>query len=122
MMTRAIPVGFAAAMLMVAAAGGALAAASDTIFIPNGGSDHGAQRRAGSHFSIVAANLARRCTDLSSQFNHAVAQGAGAAKSAGALPDYRQGVALCEQGRRQQGIDTLEAALREIGVIPHVTY
>jgi len=111
------------AVAMFAAAAPAAASPSDPFFIPNTGHDQDAQqRRAGGHYSIVVANLTRRCTDLSSQFNQALAHTADSAVTRGAMPDYRQGVALCDQGQRMQGVDTLEAALKEIGAIPRITY
>src|SRR5262245_43495496 len=105
-------VGLAAAIAIGATAAGAPAAPTNSLFIPN---DHDQLHRhmGGSHYSIVDANLVRRCTDLSSQFNQAIARNPGSAMAKGAMPDYRAGVALCDGGSRTQGIDTLEAALKE---------
>ena len=120
MTNRICLAGLAAAISIAAVAGGAKAATTDPLFIPG---DHDMQqRRAGGHYSIVVANLARRCTDLITQFNQAIAQDTGSARARGAMPDYREGVALCDGGNRLQGIDTLEAALKEIGAIPRITY
>jgi len=90
------------------------------LFIPNNRGD--VHRRAGGHYSIVVANLTRRCTDLSNQFDHARATIADTTMIENAMTDYQQGTALCEAGQRLQGIGTLEAALREIGAIPRITY
>ena len=78
-------------------------------------------RRAGGHWSTVDANLVRRCVDLGSQFNQAAMKTAPTAVQT-AMPDYRQGVALCDAGHSAQGIETLQAALREIGAIPYVSH
>ena len=87
-------------------------------------SDHDSDnvmRRAGGHWSTVDANLVRRCVDLGSQFNQAAMKTAPTAVQT-AMPDYRQGVALCDAGHSAQGIDTLQAALHEIGAIPYVSH
>ena len=138
MLTRLCAIGLVAAISIGAAGSAAATRPSDLLFIPNGtpttsdndkrANDHDSDdmnlqnRRAGGHYSIVVANLTRRCTDLSSQFNQALAHTADSAMTRGAMPDYRQGVALCDQGQRIQGVDTLEAALKEIGAIPRITY
>jgi hypothetical protein len=127
MIIRICAIGLAVA-ISIAAPGGAAAARSDLLFIPNGVNDHDSDdmnlpnRRAGSHYSIVVANLVRRCTDLSSQFNQAIAGNPHTAAVQGAMPDYRQGVTLCNAGSTAQGVDTLEAALKEIGAIPRISY
>src|SRR5215470_13343736 len=123
MSTRHCAIGLAVAVISIGA-GGSAAARSDLLFIPNGTSngvndkDDLQNRRAGGHYSIVVANLVRRCTDLSSQFNQAIAGNPNTAVVQGAMPDYRQGVTLCNAGNTAQGVDTLEAALKEIGAIP----
>src|SRR5262245_27606314 len=111
MLTRLCAIGLVAA-ISIGAAGSAAAARSDLLFIPNGvnvnDKDDLQNRRAGGHYSIVVANLVRRCTDLSSQFNQAIAANPHTAVVQGAMPDYRQGVTLCNAGNTAQGVDTLE--------------
>jgi hypothetical protein len=81
-----------------------------------------AQRRPGSHYSIVAGELIRQCADLEGQFDRAVAgvQGASWTRNAQAL--RAQGGTACSQGERDQGIDQLRAAVKAIGAVPHTTY
>jgi hypothetical protein len=131
MLIRIFAIGLAVA-ISIAAAGGASAARSSLfMFIPPGANDHDhpgindhdsddVQHRA-SHWSIVDANLVRRCVDLGSQFNRAALNTAPTSVQS-AMTDYRQGVALCDAGHSAQGIDTLQAALREIGAIPYVSH
>lgn len=132
MLTRLSAIGLAVAV-SIGAAGGASAARSNLfMFIPPGTNDHDhpgindhdsddPQRRAGGHWSTVDANLVRRCVDLGSQFNRAALNTAPTSVQS-AMTDYRQGVALCDAGHSAQGIDTLQAAIREIGAIPYVTH
>jgi hypothetical protein len=131
MLNRISAIGLAVA-ISIAAPGGASAARSNLfMFIPPGANDHDnpgindhdsddVQHRA-SHWSIVDANLVRRCVDLGSQFNRAALNTAPTSVQS-AMTDYRQGVALCDAGHSAQGIDTLQAALREIGAIPYVSH
>lgn len=112
--------GFAVTLLVQSEPAAAQPSNAPAFFIPNSHGD--AHRRAGGHYSIVVANLTRRCTDLSNQFDHARATIADTRMIENAMTDYQEGTALCGQGQRLQGIGTLEAALREIGAIPRITY
>jgi hypothetical protein len=84
--------------------------------------DNTAQRRPGSHYSVVDAELVRRCADLESQFDRALADTQGAKWTHDALALRAQGGTACSQGERQQGIEQLRTAVREIGALPRVTY
>ena len=133
MLTRLFAIGLAVAV-SIGAAGSASAARSNLfMFIPPTANDHDHDNDAisdhdsddvqhqASHWSVVDANLVRRCVDLGSQFDRAALNTAPTSVQS-AMTDYRQGVALCDAGHSAQGIDTLQAAIREIGAIPYVTH
>ena len=125
MYTRLTLIGLAAAALLVGTATVPATARSDPFFVPNAGKDldsHDAPVHRPSHYDVVVAEQIRRCADLSSQFNQALARTADSPMTRGAMPDYRQGVTLCDGGARMQGVATLEAALKEIGAVPHISY
>ena len=75
----------------------------------------------GEHYDTVMSNYIRRCTDLSNQFERAAADFAPSTQLEQATALYDQGVAHCAGGARLQGIDELNAAIRQLGGIPRVT-
>jgi hypothetical protein len=75
----------------------------------------------GDHYDTVMANYTRRCTDLRTQFEQARVDMAPSQQLAAASALYDQGVAHCDGGSRLQGIDELNAAIRQLGGIPRVT-
>jgi hypothetical protein len=104
----------------------ASAAPNRPVFLPPASpppsSGTAAQRRPGSHYSIVAGELIRQCADLEGQFDRALAGVQGASWTQNAVALRAQGGMACSQGEREQGIDQLRTAVREIGVVPHTTY
>jgi hypothetical protein len=77
--------------------------------------------RGGEHYDTVMANYTRRCTDLSAQFNRALAKRPDAPELAEAVALYQQGAADCSNGARLRGIRELTDAIRMIGAIPRVS-
>ena len=75
----------------------------------------------GEHYDTVMANYTRRCTDLCTQFEQARTDFAPSQQLATASALYDRGVAHCAGGARLQGIDELNAAIRQLGASPRVT-
>jgi hypothetical protein len=109
-----------AAMLLCPITDAASAATRSRLMPPV--SPNTAVRRPGSHYSIEDGELTRRCSDLQSQFDRAVAgtHQANWTRNAVALRDA--GVAACNQGSRQEGIEKLQSAVTAIGAVPRLTY
>jgi hypothetical protein len=127
MKSRVVLAAAVVAAALVPLADTASAASNRLFFPPPPGSSSppsstAAQRRPGSHYSIVNAELVRQCADLEGQFDRALAGVQGASWTQNARALRTQGGAACSQGEREQGIDQLRAAVREIGAIPHTTY
>ena len=74
----------------------------------------------GEHYDTVVANYTRRCASLDGQFSRLRAHMGDSAALREASALHEQGVAHCNGGARQQGIDELTAAIRRIGGIPRV--
>jgi hypothetical protein len=119
MKSRLILVAAVAAAALGPLADMASAASNRPILIPP---DNTAQRRPGSHYSVVAAELVRQCADLESQFDRALADTQGVKWRHDAVALRARGGTACSQGERQQGIEQLRTAVREIGAVPRVTY
>jgi hypothetical protein len=124
MKSRVILAAVVAAAALGPLADTASAAPNRPIFVPPSSPPSGtaAQRRPGSHYSIVAGELIRQCADLEGQFDRALAGVQGASWTQNAVALRAQGGTACSQGEREQGIEQLRIAVREIGAVPHTTY
>jgi hypothetical protein len=109
-----------AALLLGPITDAASAAAGSRLMPPV--SAHTAVRRPGSHYSIEDAELTRRCSDLQSQFDRAVAGTHEANWTRNAIALRDAGVAACNQGSRREGIEKLQGAVTAIGAVPRLTY
>jgi hypothetical protein len=124
MKSRVILAAVVAAAALGPLADTASAAPNRPIFVPPSSPPSGtaAQRRPGSHYSIVAGELIRQCADLEGQFDRALAGVQGASWTQNAVALRAQGGTACSQGEREQGIEQLRTAVGEIGAVPHTTY
>jgi hypothetical protein len=117
-MRKAIALTFAAAIAATALPVLSHAVAqSSPVFVPP---NHARDDLHGEHYDTVVANYTRRCTSLDSQFTRLRVRMATSAALQQAAALHDQGVAHCNGGARQQGIDELTAAIRRIGRIPRV--
>ena len=108
-------------VLAIASAAAIIAQTANVEADSRNGHRHFFRPNHGDHYDTVMANYTRRCTDLRTQFEQARTDMAPSQQLAAASALYDQGVAHCDGGARLQGIDELNAAIRQLGVIPRVT-